>query len=95
MCRSSRKGTSETAQHVAKDAVQRAAGGRPSIYIRDVAHNQRLLQVQLGRVGSAVGQVCLKANKEIKQGVEWVELSLTPGSYPLLSLPSWPATLMP
>jgi hypothetical protein len=29
--------------------MQRATGGRPSIYIRDVAHNQRLQQVQLGR----------------------------------------------
>ena len=51
---SSRKGASETAQHMAKEAAQRATGGRPSIYIRDAAHSQRLTQAGgAGGVGKA------------------------------------------
>lgn len=41
-------------QRVAKDAAQRATGGRPSMYIRDVAHSQRLVQVRKGLTSPAV-----------------------------------------
>lgn len=39
---SSRRGTEETAGHLAKEAAKGATGGRPSTFVRDAAHAQRL-----------------------------------------------------
>lgn len=42
----SRKGTSEAAARIAKDAARAVTDGRPSVLVRSRDHHQRLVQVQ-------------------------------------------------